>query len=115
MEADRPDALLVFLSPRLNALRHEVIEQAALIRLPTIAHQEQFALDGGLMAYGPNFADGWRRTAYFVDRILKGAKPSELPIEQPEKFDFVVNLATGRKLGVTLPPAFLVRADQVLR
>ena len=115
MQTDRPDALVIFLSPRLNALRRELIEHAMLMRLPTIAHQEHFALEGGLMAYGPNFADGWRRTAYFVDRILKGAKPSDLPIEQPAKFDFVVNLATAKQLGVTFSPALLVRADQVVR
>ena len=114
MEAQRPDALLAFLSPRLNSLRGEVIRHAANMRLPSIAHQEGFAQDGGLMSYGPSFDEAWRRVAYFVDRILKGAKPSELPIEQPTKFALLVNAKTAQALGVVLPPLILLRAEQVI-
>ena len=115
MEGDRPDALTVFLSPRLNSSRRDVIEHAAKLRLPSIAHHEGFAQDGGLMSYGPSFVEGWRRVPYFVDRILKGAMPSDLPIEQPTKFFLTINLRTAKALGIRIPDVILVRADRLIQ
>ena len=83
-------------------------------RLPAIYPEREYADDGGLMAYGANVADNFRRAAGYVDRILKGAKPGDLPIQEPVKFDFIVNLKTARELGLTIPPAILARADEVI-
>ncbi len=82
--------------------------------LPAIYPERDYAEDGGLMAYGANLADNFRRVAAYVDRILKGAKPGDLPIQEPVKFDFVVNLKTAKDLGLTIPPAILARADEVI-
>jgi putative ABC transport system substrate-binding protein len=114
IEAQRPDALAIFLSPRLNSFRLEIIQRATVMRLPSIAHHEGYAQEGGLMSYGPSFVEGWRRVPYFVDRILKGAKPSELPVEQPTKFVLAINAATARALGVKIPDVIRVRADQII-
>jgi putative ABC transport system substrate-binding protein len=110
-----PDALLVTSSP--PALRHRarVTELAAKTRLPTIYDSSIFVRAGGLMAYGANSADNYRRAATYVDKILKGAKPADLPIELPRKFDLVINLTTARKLGFTFSPQFLARADKVIK
>jgi putative ABC transport system substrate-binding protein len=83
-------------------------------RLPTLSGETGYAERGGLMNFGPNIADSWRRAAVYVDKILKGAKPADLPIEQPTKFEFVINLKTAKLLGLTIPPSLLARADQVI-
>jgi putative tryptophan/tyrosine transport system substrate-binding protein len=94
--------------------RREIIALVNAARLPAIYPEREYADDGGLMAYGANLSDNFRRAAGYVDRILKGAKPAELPIQEPVKFDFVVNLRTAQALGLTIPPSILGRADEVI-
>jgi putative ABC transport system substrate-binding protein len=94
--------------------RRDVVALVNESRLPAIYPERDYTDDGGLMAYGANVADNFRRAAGYVDRILKGAKPGELPIQEPVKFDFVVNLKTAKQLGLTIPPAILARADEVI-
>ena len=92
----------------------EIVDFALKRRLPTVSGPRQFVEAGGLMAYGPHYPDLFRRAATYVDKILKGAKPAELPVEQPTKFELVLNLKTARTLGLTIPPSLLARADQVI-
>jgi len=110
-----PEALLVTSSP--PALRHRarVTEPVAKTRLPTIYDSRAFVSAGGLMAYGANSADSYRRAATYVNKILKGAKTADLPIELPRKFDLVINLRMAKKLGLMFPPQFLGRADRVIK
>src|SRR4029453_12372758 len=82
--------------------------------MPTISGESIYAQVGGLMNYGPDIPDSWRRAATYVDKILKGAKPADLPVEQPTKFEVVINLKTAKALGLTIPPSVLARADQVI-
>jgi putative tryptophan/tyrosine transport system substrate-binding protein len=82
--------------------------------LPAIYLTREFPEEGGLMAYGANFPDLYRRSVYFIDKILRGAKPGDLPVEQPTKFDLVINLKTARALNLTIPPSLLLRADEVI-
>ena len=84
-------------------------------RIPTMSGETGFAAAGGLMNYGPNIADSWRRSAVYVDRILKGARPGDLPIEQPTRFQLVINLKTAKALGLTMPQSLLLRADEVIQ
>ena len=84
-------------------------------RLPSMCEQSAWTNDGCLMSYGRDQLAQWRRAAYFVDRILKGTKPADLPVEQPMKFEFVINLKTAKQIGLTIPPNVLVRADKVIR
>jgi putative ABC transport system substrate-binding protein len=107
-------AMLVLPSPFLNAHRHELIHLAATYRLPVFYELKTFVRDGGLMSYGPNIDHMFRRSASFVARILKGAKPAELPIERPNKFAFVINLKTARVLGLKFPRSLLLRADELV-
>jgi len=101
-------------SSLINNERRRLVDLAAKHRLPAVYTWRWFVDDGGLMAYGPNVADLYRRAASYVDKILKGAKPADLPVEQPAKFDLVINLKTAKALGLTIPPSLLARADQVI-
>jgi putative ABC transport system substrate-binding protein len=108
------DALLVFSDALFNAARREIIELAAHDRLPTMFEAGEFAEDGGLMAYGPNIAEMTRRSASLIVKIIKGANPGDLPIEQPTTFELTVNVQTGKALGITIPASILLRADKVI-
>src|SRR5437016_6637102 len=94
--------------------RRDVVALVNAARLPVIYPEREYADDGGLMAYGANVPDNFRRAAGYVDRILKGANPADLPIQEPTKFDFVVNLKTANALGLTIPKTILGRADEVI-
>jgi putative ABC transport system substrate-binding protein len=113
--AERIDAIIPTAGRLTFAARKPIAELAIKYRLPAIYQEQEFVDVGGLMSYGPDFADLYRRTAHFVDKILKGAKPAELPIEQPRKFQFVVNLKTAKQIRLTIPPNVLARADRVIR
>jgi putative ABC transport system substrate-binding protein len=95
--------------------RRRVIDLADKHRLPSIYVAREFVEPGGLISYGASIADLFRRTATFVDKILKGAKPADLPVEQPTKFELVINLKTAKALGLTIPPALLGRADEIIQ
>jgi putative ABC transport system substrate-binding protein len=111
----RADTLLVLPSPMFYGERRRLAELAARHRLPAVYETRDFVDAGGLMSYGPSFPDMYRRAATYVDKILKGAKPGDLPMEQPTKFDFVINLKTAKALGLTIPPAVLARADALIQ
>jgi putative tryptophan/tyrosine transport system substrate-binding protein len=111
---DRAEALYVQSDPLFNSNRVKVSTLAISARLPTVAGFSLFVEAGGLMSYGPNFPDLFRRAADFVDKILRGAKPDALPVEQPTKFDLILNLTTAKVLGIEVPPTLLARADEVL-
>jgi len=108
-------AVLVLGSPVLNAQRKQVGEFAVKYRLPAIYYTAEFVETGGLMSYGVSRNDLVRRAATYVDKILKGAKPADLPVEQPKKFDFIINLKAAKQIGLTIPPNVLARADRVIR
>jgi putative tryptophan/tyrosine transport system substrate-binding protein len=111
----RADAILMLNSPVLNPHRTQVVNLAVKSRLPVIYGQSEFVEAGGLMTYGVSFTDLFRRAAVYVDKILKGAKPADLPVEQPTKFEFIINLKAAKQIGLTIPPNVLVRADKVIR
>ncbi|MBI1892795.1 MAG: ABC transporter substrate-binding protein [Candidatus Rokubacteria bacterium] len=111
---ERAEALIVLPEPIGLARRKQIVDLAAKNRLPGMYPFGEYADAGGLIAYGPNSADLWRRGAIFVDKILKGAKPADLPVEQPTKFELVVNLKTAKALGLKIPQSILVRADRVI-
>ena len=115
MTKARDQAIIIILSPLSTLNSKRIVELALKHRLPGIYPTRQFAEEGGLMAYGPLIGDLYRRAATYVDKILKGTKPADLPIEQPMKFELVVNLKTAKQIGVTVPPNVLVRADKVIR
>jgi putative ABC transport system substrate-binding protein len=108
-------ALTVLTSVMFVTERRRLVDQAAKHRLPAVYGLREFVDVGGLMSYAPNFADMYRRAATYVDKILKVAKPADLPVEQPTKFDLVINLKTAKALGLTIPPSLLLRADEVIQ
>jgi putative tryptophan/tyrosine transport system substrate-binding protein len=112
---ERADAVLAMGGPVLNSHRTQVIEQAVKSRLPAIYNQRLYVEDGGLMTYGASLPDLDRRAATYVNKILKGAKPADLPVEQPTKFEFIINLKAAKQIGLTIPPNVLARADRVIR
>ena len=110
----RADALDILASAFFNSHKARLVELAAKYRLPTMYEHDDFVGTGGLIAYGPNIPDLFRRAAVYVDRILKGAKPGDLPVEQPTRFTLIINVKTANALGLTLPPTLLARADEVI-
>jgi putative ABC transport system substrate-binding protein len=115
MTKARAGALIVLADPVFLSHRAQVVDLAAKSWLPAIFNVRQYAEAGGLMAYGPSLVDLFRRAAYFVDRILRGAKPADLPVEQPTRFELVINLKTAQALGLTIPPKLLYQTDKVIR
>jgi putative ABC transport system substrate-binding protein len=111
----RVNALLVTPASFFSDRRQQIINFAARHKLPAIYASQNFVDDGGLMSYGPNGLDMWRRAAIYVDKILKGTKPADLPVEQPIKFDLLINLKTTKQIGVTISPNVLARADRVIK
>jgi putative ABC transport system substrate-binding protein len=110
----RADVVYVVAEPLVFSNRVRIHTLAMAARLPAIYNSREYVEMGGLMSYGPNFPDLFRRTADYVDKILRGAKPADLPVEQPTKFDLVINLTTAKALGLKIPESFLVRADEVI-
>jgi len=110
----RTQALYVPANPIMFANRLRINTFALAARLPTMYNVREYVDLGGLISYGPNWPNMWRRAADFVDKILRGSKPSDLPIEQPSKFDLVINLMTAKALGIEVPPSLLARADEVI-
>ena len=111
----RADALMVLGNPNLNLHRQEVVTLAAKLRLPATYGRPEFVEAGGLMSYGTNYSELFRRAATYVDKILKGANPGDLPVEQPTKFELLINLKTAKQIGLTIPPNVLARADKVIK
>ncbi|HTM61077.1 MAG TPA: ABC transporter substrate-binding protein [Burkholderiales bacterium] len=111
----RPDGLVLLADPLTNSMRARIVEFARENRLPAIYEIREFVEAGGLMSYGPNISAINRRSAYYVDRILKGANPGDLPIEQPSQIELLVNTRTARELGITIPQSILASADQVIQ
>jgi putative ABC transport system substrate-binding protein len=114
MTASRAEALLVLPCPLSNAERQRIADLAIRHRLPSMAWTREFVEAGCLLAYGSNLVESWRRGATYADKLLRGAKPAELPIHQPTKFELVINARTAKLLGVTLPPSVLTLADEVI-
>jgi ABC-type uncharacterized transport system substrate-binding protein len=111
----RADGVLVLTSPVANSHRAQIVDLAIKNRLPAIYYTAEWVEAGGLLTYGANLIDLWRRAATYVDKILKGAKPADLPVEQPTKFELVINLKTAKQIGLTIPPNVLARADRVIK
>jgi ABC-type uncharacterized transport system substrate-binding protein len=111
----RADAVLVLQGGVFNSQRKQIVDLAVRSRLPAIYHAREWVEDGGLMSYGVSVTDLYRRAATFVHKILKGAKPADLPVEQPTKFEFIINLKAAKQIGLTIPPNVLVRADKVIK
>jgi ABC-type uncharacterized transport system substrate-binding protein len=115
LSKERPDGLYVLAGPLVRANGKRIADLALKSRLPSMYAIRESVDAGGLMYYGADVADSYRRVAYFVDKILKGAKPAELPVEQPTKFELVINLKTAKRIGVTIPQSMLYRADNVIK
>jgi putative ABC transport system substrate-binding protein len=115
MRKQRPDGIYVPGGPLMNANQNRFVDFALKSRLPSLYGRRRAVEAGGLMSYGADEADSYRRVAYFVDRILKGAKPADLPVEQPMRFEFVINLKTAKQIGLTIPPEVLARASRLIK
>jgi putative ABC transport system substrate-binding protein len=115
LERHRPDAMVTFSDPLTVLNRRQIVEFATQRRLPLVSEIRQFAEAGALMSYGASLADLFRRAAGHVDKILRGAKPADLPVEQPTKFELVINMKTAKALGLTIPPSLLLQADQIIQ
>ena len=114
MNEERPGGVIVLQDPMLQANRRRIVDFVALHRLPAMYERREWVDAGGLMSYGVSFAANFRRAAAYVDKILKGAKPADLPVEQPMKFELVINLKTAKALGLTIPQAILLRTDELI-
>ena len=115
LNKQRPDGLYVLGGPLMNANQKRIVGFALKSRLPSMYYNREAVDAGGLMYYGADEADSYRRVAYYVDRILKGAKPADLPVEQPTKFELVINLKTAKQIGLTIPPEVLARANRLIK
>ena len=115
MVKERIGGLITEATPRISFQRKKILALAEQNRLPAMHSEEEWVNAGGLMSYGANRIDQYRRAATYVDKILKGAKPADLPVEQPTKFDFVINLKAAKQIGLTIPPNVLARADKVIK
>ena len=116
LNKERPDGLYMLAgSPLTRPNQKWIVGFTLRSRLPSMYANREYVEAGGLMSYGANVADSYKRVAYFVDRILKGAKPADLPVEQPKKFDLVINLKTAKQIGVTIPPEVLARANKLIK
>jgi putative ABC transport system substrate-binding protein len=111
---DRLDGLVVLPDAFLQGERQRIVNEIARLRLPAVYPQRRDAEAGGLISYGPDFLDNYRRVASYVDKILNGAKPGDLPVERPKKFELLINMKTARALGLTIPQSLLLRADYVI-
>ncbi len=116
-EAIKARSAALAVTPMVLASNHrkEIVELAAKSRLPAVYYRDSFVESGGLMSYGADLADHFRRAADFIEKILKGSKPADLPVEQPKKFEFIINLKAAKQIGLTIPPNVLARADKVIR
>jgi putative ABC transport system substrate-binding protein len=115
MDKQRPDGLYVASGALMNSNQKRTVGFALKSRLPSMYYLREAVDAGGLIYYGADIADSYRRVAYFVDRILKGAKPADLPVEQPTKFELVINLKTAKQIGLTIPPEVLARANRLIK
>ena len=115
LNKERPDGLYVPGGPLMRDNQKRIVGFALKSRLPSMYGNREAVDAGGLMYYGADLADSYRRVAYFVDRILKGAKPADLPVEQPTKFELVINLKTAKQIGLTIPPDVLARANRLIK
>jgi putative tryptophan/tyrosine transport system substrate-binding protein len=115
LSKERPDGLYVLGGTRMRANQERIVGFTLKSRLPSMYFTREFVDAGGLMSYGAERADSYRRVAYYVDRILKGAKPADLPVERPTKFELVINLKTAKQIGITIPQKVLRRADRVIK
>jgi putative ABC transport system substrate-binding protein len=115
MNTWRAGAFIGLQQPTLDRLRERIVDLAAKNRLPAMYPNSEYVETGGLMSYAADITAMFRRTATYVDRILKGAKPADLPVEQPKEFEFIINLKTAKQIGLTIPPNVLARADRVIK
>jgi putative ABC transport system substrate-binding protein len=115
MTKDRPDGFLALMDPALSSRQRRILDFLVQHRLPAIFESRAWVEAGGLISYGANYPEAHKRAAALVDKILKGAKPADLPVEQPTKFEMIVNLKTAKQIGLTIPPNVLARADKVIK